>query len=314
MIGNLQIVENDIATDKARESANEAALRGSELTRQLLAFSRRQSLAPEDIFNNHMISGMAGMMKRSVGESIQFESKFMQQDAKVRADLSQLESVLLNLAINSRDAMTKGDCITVETNTTYLDEKFTAEHENLVPGHYATISVSDNGCGIPDSVIDNVFEPFFTTKEEGQGSGLGLSMAYGFIKQSGRHIRILSERGKGTSVKMYLPWIDLADLDEASIEIEGDPGAPRKTVLVVEDQNDVRKVAVQFIKSFGHRALEAEDGIIALGIIQEQEDIDLLFTDIVMPGGMNGFDLSRAACKLNPALKMIMPPVIRRGQ
>ncbi len=308
VIGHLQLVEPHLSTSEVRAHADEAmraASRGAELTRQLLAFSRRQSLDPEEVLINDMISSMTGMIRRSVGEAVELKVLPMSGDAKVRADLAQLETALLNLVINGRDAMRDGGCLTIETCAAHLDEDYVSAYGDLAPGPYVMIAVTDNGTGIPQEVLDYVFEPFFTTKDEGQGSGLGLSMTYGFIKQSDGHIRIYSEQGVGTSVKMYLPRIDLPGMSVSSEENEISTEPRPKTVLVVEDQDDVRQVAVGFVKSFGYEVMEAEDGIVALGILREKPDIDLLFTDIVMPGGMNGFDLSRAACELSPGLKVV---------
>ncbi|MCP5083142.1 MAG: PAS domain S-box protein [Alphaproteobacteria bacterium] len=308
IIGNLQLVQDamdsDASKDYARE-ALEAAGRGTELTKQLLAFSRRQSLAPEKISINQMIGGMNSIIRRTIGESIQFKADLMEKDAQISADLSQLESALMNLAINCRDAMPTGGCLTIETRSVFLNEAYATRMPDITPGHYVLISVSDTGTGIPADVLENVVEPFFTTKDGAQASGLGLSMTYGFIRQSGGHIDVSSEVGRGTSVKMYLPRVDVDSQSDEAVPSTAWSDSARKTVLVVEDQEDVRKVAAGFLKSFGYRVLEAEDGIIALGILQAQPDIDLLFTDIIMPGGMNGFDLSQAACVLNPALKVI---------
>lgn len=308
IIGNLQLVQSELISETSRDcaaEAMEAAGRGVELTRQLLAFSRRQSLAPENVSINEMISGMSSIMRRTIGETIEFKADLMEVDAEISVDLSQLESALLNLAINCRDAMPDGGCLTIQTRSVLLNETYAARHPEVAPGHYVLISVADTGTGIPEDMLENVVEPFFTTKDGAKASGLGLSMAYGFIRQSGGHIDVSSEVGKGTSVKIYLPRTDVDALSADLGAIPQQSGPAPKTVLVVEDQEDVRKVAVGLLKSLGYRVLEAEDGIIAMGILQAQPDIDLLFTDIVMPGGMNGLDLSHAACALNPDLKVI---------
>ncbi len=308
IIGNLQLVQSELISETSRSCASEAleaAGRGVELTRQLLAFSRRQSLAPETISINRTLSGMSSIIKRTIGETIEFKADLMDVDAEISVDLSQLESALLNLAINCRDAMPEGGSLTVQTRSVLLNETYAARHPDVSPGHYVLIQITDTGTGIPEDMLESVVEPFFTTKGGAQATGLGLSMAYGFIRQSGGHIDVSSEVGVGTSVKLYLPRSDVDDLgaDKGPEPTHNEP-AP-KTVLVVEDQEDVRKVAVGLLRSLGYRALEAEDGIIAMGILQAQPDIDLLFTDIVMPGGMNGLDLSQAACALNPDLKVI---------
>ncbi len=312
VIGNLQLVEAALHTDeKAQKRAAEAmdaAERGSKLTGQLLAFARRQSLAPETTAVNTMLEGMGHILDRTIGGAIELKVDLMDGMPKVSVDQSQLESSILNLAINARDAMPNGGRLTIETSSSYLDHDYAAKHTEVTPGHYVLIAVSDTGTGISEQVIDNVFEPFVTTKDVGEGSGLGLSMVYGFIKQSGGHIKIYSEKGHGTAVKMYLPRLDAHDGDKPAttpVVLAEARAARRRRILVVEDQPEVRSVAVGMMESFGHDVLEAEDGISALGILQAHKDIDVLFTDVVMPGGMNGFDLSQAALQLNPKLKVV---------
>jgi PAS domain S-box-containing protein len=311
VIGNLQLVESSIKQDEKAQrralEAMDAAKRGSQLTRQLLAFARRQSLAPEIISVNKMIESMGHIFDRSIGGAIQLKVDLMDGAPQVSADRSQLESSMLNLAINARDAMPNGGRLTIETSPVYLDEDYAAENSEVRPGHYLLIAVSDTGEGIADSVVDTVFEPFVTTKDVGEGSGLGLSMVYGFIKQSGGQIKIYSEKGHGTSVKMYLQRLDSTGLENpvSSPVILAEHKSKRRRILVVEDQLEVRNVAVGMMESFGHEVLEAEDGISALGVLQANKDIDVLFTDVVMPGGMNGFDLSQAALQLYPELKVV---------
>ncbi len=307
VIGNLQLVEsalqgNDKALKRARE-AIDAATRGSALTRQLLAFARRQSLDAQDIDVNALICGMDTILQRSVGEAIELKIDLMEGEPIVVADPTQLETSVLNLCINARDAMPDGGRLTIETAPVVLDEHYAAEHEEVKPGPYIMIAVSDTGAGIPRHLVHKVFQPFFTTKEVGKGTGLGLSMVFGFIKQSGGHVKIYSEEGRGTSIKMYLPT-------RAGSGVAADGEAPEKVerkakILVVEDQEAVRAVAVEFLVDFGYEVLEAENAVQALQVLQDNPDIDLLFTDVVMPGGMNGFDLSQAASQLHPGLKII---------
>ncbi|HFC04541.1 MAG TPA: PAS domain-containing sensor histidine kinase, partial [Rhizobiales bacterium] len=213
VIGNLQLVEkaldgNEKASKRARE-AIDAATKGSELTRQLLAFARRQPLAPQDVEVNELIDNMGSMLARSIGGSVELKVDLMDGAPVIKADPTQLESSILNLAINARDAMDKNGRLTIETSAAYLDEAYVSEHEEVVPGHYILIAVSDTGSGIPPHVLEKIFQPFFTTKEVGKGTGLGLSMVFGFIKQSGGHMRVYSEEGHGTSFKLYLPRVDV---------------------------------------------------------------------------------------------------------
>lgn len=305
IIGNLQLVEralegNEKAGKRARE-AIDAATKGSDLTRQLLAFARRQSLAPQEVDVNELIANMGSMLTRSIGGSAELKIDLMDGNPKIKVDPTQLESSLLNLAINARDAMPKGGRLTIETSEAYLDEAYASEHEEVEAGNYILIAVSDTGSGIPAHILEKIFQPFFTTKEVGKGTGLGLSMVFGFIKQSGGHVRVYSEEGHGTSFKLYLPRTD--EMTDAVAET--DAGEAKKKILVVDDQEAVRMVAVDFLQEFGYEVLEAGDGVAALQILQDVPDIALLFTDVVMPGTMNGFDLSQAAEQIRPDLKIV---------
>ncbi|NNE23752.1 MAG: PAS domain S-box protein [Rhizobiales bacterium] len=313
VIGNLQLIEgalegNDKALKRARE-AIDAATKGSELTKQLLAFARRQSLAPQELKVNHLIHEMEGILQRSVGEAVKLKVDLMKGDPIIKADPTQLETSILNLAINARDAMKDsggGGRLTIETSRLHLDADYAKEHEEVEPGDYVMIAVSDTGAGIPKHLLHKVFQPFFTTKEVGKGTGLGLSMVFGFIKQSGGHMKVYSEEGCGTSFKMYLP-LRAMDGEEKQPEAEEEPEAEdaKTKILVVEDQDNVRDVAVDFLESFGYEVLQAHNAIEALEMLQDNKEIALLFTDVVMPGGMNGFDLSQAAAQIRPDLKVI---------
>jgi CheY-like chemotaxis protein len=232
-------------------------------------------------------------------------------------DPSQLESAILNLSINARDAMPEGGRVTIETQPAYLDSFYAEKHPEVTPGHYVLVAVSDNGCGMSAELLEKVFQPFFTTKAPGKGTGLGLSMVYGFIKQSGGHISVYSEVGHGTSIKMYLPRRMMPGevlpggeiLEIAAVVPQADEpvaAAVRKPkILVVEDQEAVRAVACGFLEDFGYDIIEAGDGFEALARLQENPDVDLMFSDVVMPGGMNGFDLAQAATGMKPDLKVV---------
>ena len=321
--GNLQLLDGKLNADdkstKRLEEAAQAARKGSDLTRQLLAFARKQELEPRDTPVNEMVKGMEGLVARALGENIEIKVDLMPGDPRSLIDPSQLESAILNLSINARDAMPEGGKLTIETQAAYLDRYYAEKHPDVVPGHYVMVAVSDSGTGMSQELLEKVFQPFFTTKGPGKGSGLGLAMVYGFIKQSGGHISVYSEVGHGTSIKMYLPRrmrpgeVDVeagpAVAAASTIATDAAPVAPvaarRPKILVVEDQEAVRAVACGFLEDFGYEIVEAGDGFQALGVLQEHADIDLMFSDVVMPGGMNGFDLAQAAQSMRPTLKVV---------
>jgi PAS domain S-box-containing protein len=326
VIGNLQLLDGKLNGDEKSQrrlsESIDAAQKGSDLTRQLLAFARKQDLAPQDSEINGLVRGMEQLVKRAVGENIAVHFEMMEGEPRALIDPSQLESAVLNLSINARDAMPNGGRLTIETQAAYLDRFYAEKNPEVVPGHYVMVAVSDSGTGMSQELLEKVFQPFFTTKANGKGSGLGLSMVYGFIKQSGGHISIYSEVGHGTSVKMYLPRrMRAREAVAASAEVSAPAIAPevlaapppevaqaaarRPKILVVEDQEAVRMVACGFLEDFGYEVVEAGDGFEALSKLQEHDDIDLMFSDVVMPGGMNGFDLAQAAQSLKPALKIV---------
>jgi PAS domain S-box-containing protein len=321
VIGNLQLLDGKLGSDekitKRVSEAIDAAQKGSDLTKQLLAFARKQELEPRDVGVNGLVAGMAPLIARTIGENVELKVEVMAGDPHSLIDPSQLESAILNLAINARDAMENSGRLTIETQPAYLDRYYADKHPDVVPGHYVMVAVTDSGCGMSAELLEKVFQPFFTTKAPGHGTGLGLSMVYGFIKQSGGHISVYSEVGHGTSVKMYLPrrmraGEDLSTKPESVVTaiVEDLPNVQitesrRPKILVVEDQEAVRAVACGFLEDFGYEIVEAADGFQALAQLQEVADIDLMFTDVVMPGGMNGFDLAQAAQSLKPALKIV---------
>ncbi len=328
IIGNLQLLDGKLGSDeksaKRVAEAIDAAQKGSDLTHQLLAFARKQELEPRNVGVNALVRGMAPLVSRTIGENIELKVDVMAGDPHTLIDPSQLESAILNLSINARDAMGNNGKLTIETQAAHLDQYYAEKNPDVVPGDYVMVAVSDNGCGMSAELLEKVFQPFFTTKAPGQGTGLGLSMVYGFIKQSGGHISVYSEVGHGTSVKMYLPLrAPVAESVSANspihLVIEAAPvvavieaaptpvvvAARKSKVLVVEDQEAVRAVACGFLEDFGYDVIEAGDGFQALAQLQENADIDLMFTDVVMPGGMNGFDLAQAAQSLKPNLKIV---------
>jgi PAS domain S-box-containing protein len=309
--GNLELLKSklpiDAKNEKRIDEAIEASRKGADLTRRLLAFARKQDLEPRETAINALVLGMQDLMQRTLGEHIELNVTTMSGEPHALIDPSQLESAILNLAINARDAMPHGGKLTIETSAAYLDQFYSAKNPDVVSGEYILVAVSDNGTGMAPEVAERIFQPFFTTKEQGKGSGLGLAMVYGFIKQSGGHIQVYSEVGHGTSFKMYLPARKGAVQSPELVEDSSTSEVPKRRIkiLVVEDQEAVRAVACSFLEDFGYDIIEAGDGFEALSRLQEHDDIDLMFSDVVMPGGMNGFDLAQAAQSMNPALKVI---------
>jgi signal transduction histidine kinase len=310
IIGSLDVIDGELPADSAAsefaDSAIAAALKGAELTRQLLAFSRRQPLIPQTLDLNQLLDGMGALWKRTLGESVEVRLRKAPNLWTTLADSSQVESALLNLAINARDAMLGGGLLTVETRNFRLDRE-SAIHGQYVPaGDYATIAVNDTGQGIAAAVLPSVFEPFFTTKAVGKGSGLGLSMVYGFAKQSGGHVQIQSEVGVGTTVRLFLPRarreVLVAEVGAVGV---AQPRTHNEKVLVVEDNPDVRRIAVRQLGELGYVTIEADSGPMALDMLEQHMDVDVLFTDMVMPGGMTGNQLAVAAVKLKPSLKVL---------
>jgi signal transduction histidine kinase/CheY-like chemotaxis protein len=283
----------------------EAAQRGADLTHRMLAFARRQTLQPKPVDINRMVANMESILRRTLSADIEMEVIQSRENCTALVDLTQLESALLNLCVNSRDAMPGGGKLIIETGIATLDPEQLEQNADVTPREYILISVSDTGCGISPENLDRVFDPFFTTKEVGKGTGLGLSMVYGFIKQSQGRINFYSEPGHGTTVKLYLPMAD-QECEESIpdpailVDLQGS-----EVILLVEDNAPVREFAKTQLLHLGYRVLEAANGQDALAVLREHKDIDLLFTDVVMPGGLNGRELAQEARKLYPALKVL---------
>ncbi len=310
VMGNLQLLarhlRNDPLADELIKGAMKAARRGADLNRTLLAFSRKQRLAPVPLDFNEMISSMAPLLRRALGEQVQINVVEAPDLPLATADVTQLETALLNLAVNSRDAMPIGGTLTIETAAVQLDEHYASLEIDVTPGRYVMLAVSDTGTGMTDEVASHAFEPFFTTKETGKGSGLGLAMVYGFVKQSGGHVKLYSEPGIGTTVKLFLPEIlEPAEASTEAPEAESAQPVGRETILVVEDEEDVRDLVCRLLTALGYRVLTAAEGKSALALLDAEPGVALLFTDVVLPGGMNGPDIARAAQAKRSDLKVI---------
>ena len=306
---------------RARDMAHHGAQRATTLTSRLLAFSRQQTLAPQKMEPNRLISGVADLLQRTLGETIAFETVSAGGLWQAFADPGELENALINLAVNARDAMPSGGRLTIETANASLDEAYVeALIEPVKAGQYVLIAVSDTGTGMSSETIARVFEPFFTTKDVGKGTGLGLSQVYGFIRQSGGHVRIYSELGKGTTVKLYLPRANDQDVDaHPVIGHERSTVGGSETVLVVEDHEDLRAYCVGVLQELGYHVIEASNGRRALEILQADTDIALLFTDVVLPDGLDGRELAQEAQRRRPGLRVLFTTgytrnaVIRNG-
>ncbi|WP_240953589.1 ATP-binding protein [Sphingomonas sp. G-3-2-10] len=309
--GNLDILIRNLPDGHPRLArAAQAAMNGAEraatLTQRLLAFARRQPLAPRRIDPDKLIAGMSDMLARTLGETIEVETVRTGRVWPVEADPNQLENAIINLAINARDAMPDGGKLTIETANTHLDKHYVERDVEVTPGQYVVICISDTGEGMEEDTIAHAFEPFFTTKEVGRGTGLGLSMVYGFIKQSGGHVGLYSEPGHGTTVKLYLPryFGPDAEPEETAADHPVSEGQG-ETILVCEDDENVRAFTVEVLRELGYRVIEAGDGPAALAALDQAGQIDLLFTDVVLPAGMTGAQLAAQAQSRRPGLKVL---------
>ena len=306
--GTIEILAEGVANDPKLAATvkliDEAATRGVEMTQRLLAFARKQPLQPYSTDVNTLLVDAAKLLRQTLGEQIEIESILQDELPPVLVDASQLTTALLNLALNARDAMPYGGKLMLETCDVSLDEAYARANGEVRPGQYVMVAVSDTGRGIPAAIRDRVFDPFFTTKAPGKGTGLGLSMVYGFVKQSGGHIKIYSEEGQGTSLKLYLP-----QARETDKVLELAPAAPieggQETVLVVEDDALVRNFVTGQLKSLGYTTLVAANAAEALSLINRGATLDLLFTDVVMPGTMNGRQLAEEVVKRLPTVKVM---------
>ena len=304
--GNLELIEDAADNDRVRQfaaAARCAAGRGAKLTAQLLAFSRRQKLNPKLINANKLISEFQGLIRQAVGGSCKVELRTDERLWFCHVDPPLLETALLNLALNARDAMPDGGVLEIETRNVVLDE---GVMDGCSPGSYVRLSVTDTGCGIPPEVRDRVFEPFFTTKEVGKGTGLGLSMVYGFVRQTGGYVDVESAPGMGTTVALYLPKAkQRPDAEAEAVQTQTIPGGSER-VLVVEDNEDVLEVTSAMLTTFGYRVLCARNGAEALQMLKSGQEFELLFSDVVMPNGMSGVELARETRRLNRSIKILL--------
>ncbi|MER8517010.1 CHASE3 domain-containing protein [Mesorhizobium sp. M1060] len=295
--------EHDIM--KFIEAATDAATRAANLTSRLLAFSRQQPLAPQVVDANRLVAGMSDLLRRALGETIRIETVLAGGLWKTHADPSQLENAILNLAVNARDAMSEDGKMTIETANSHLDESYAATHAEVKDGQYVMIAVSDTGAGMPADVMERAFEPFFTTKPVDKGTGLGLSQVFGFVKQSGGHVKIYSEPGQGTTIRIYLPRFFGPEEAAISSERAGNPAVPvTETILVVEDDPRVRASTTDAMRELGYTVIHAASGQEALEKLGDNPGVALMFTDIVMPV-MNGRKLAEEALARMPKLKVI---------
>jgi signal transduction histidine kinase/CheY-like chemotaxis protein len=312
IIGSLDLAKRRLHTDLARaeagiDSALDGAERAAQLTARLLAFSRLQPLEPRVLDVNKLVSGMSELLRRTIGEQLRVETVLAGGLWRTQVDPAQLENALVNLCVNARDAMPDGGKLTIETTNTHLDDAYATAHADVEAGQYVMISVTDTGAGMPPDVVERAFDPFYTTKGVGRGTGLGLSQVHGFVKQSRGHVKIYSEPGVGTTIKIYLPRATgEAEVVEVHARTTADMphGRPEEVILVVEDEERVRHLSVDALAELGYTVIQAPDAAQALALLVEQPHVDLLFTDVVMPD-LDGRRLADRARALRPELKVL---------
>jgi PAS domain S-box-containing protein len=311
IIGNLDVLTelraHDAEDTELLQGAIGAAVSGSELTRRLLAFARRQPLQPEQVDLNELIEEISQLLRRTLGQNIEIGLDLDRSVPQVAVDRVQLETAIANLANNARDAMPNGGRLTISSHTAVLDQDYADQHAEVVPGNYVVIEVSDSGEGMAPEVLARIFEPFYTTKGVGKGTGLGLSMVFGFMKQSGGHINVYSEPGRGTTFRLYLrPASQIAEQDAVDAPPLQPEADARETILVVEDNPKLREIVVKQLSGFGYRVIEADTAQRALDVLALQGKVDLLFTDIVLPGDMDGCALAREIMTTSPRSKVLL--------
>ncbi len=313
--GNIEMLADDVPMDTDQYQRIQAirrnVVRGSDLTGRLLSFSRRQPLAPKTLVIPEILAGMHELLGQTLIETIEVQVEQTDDIWQAEADPNQLENALLNLALNARDAMPDGGIITISASNIHVDSRMARQFEEVTPGDYVMLSVADNGTGMTEEEVSRAFEPFFTTKDVGKGTGLGLSMVYGFARQSGGFVEIDSTPGLGTAMRLYLPRVtdthDLGVVEPSAGTEETPAGAVLEggTILLVEDDTDVRESLAAQLSTLGYQVIEAKDGVNALAVLADDTPIDLLFTDVVMPGGLRGLELARQVSQLRPTLKVL---------
>jgi signal transduction histidine kinase len=313
IVGNLEMAERRVDEPerllRALANARQGADKAAELTRRLLAFGRRQPLTPRVVDANRLVTGMSELLRRALGETVKLENRLGEGLWHIHADPAQLENAIVNLAINARDAMPEGGTLTIETANCHLDAAYAREHgDGFAPGDYAMIAVCDTGSGMTEDVAARALEPFFTTKGVGRGTGLGLSQVYGFVKQSGGHLKIVSEPGRGTTIKIYLPRYQGVENVSEETDAPREPALPRaretETILIAEDEPRVREMSADTLRELGYRVVCAGHGLEALAVLSSEPEVALLFTDVVMPE-MDGRRLAEEALMRRPDLKIL---------
>jgi CheY-like chemotaxis protein len=300
-----RVVKGDFNIARFLDAATNATERAAILTQRLLAFARQQPLAPQPVDANKMIANMSDLLHSTLGEQIRIETVASAGLWIINADVQQLENAILNVALNARDAMAEGGKLTIETANAYLDEAYCRQNPEIEPGQYVMMAVADTGTGMPPDVASRAFDPFFTTKPSGKGTGLGLSQVYGFVKQSRGHIKVYSETGAGTNVKIYLPRLigDAQDVKRA-ISAPMRTGDRSEVILVVEDDSLMRRLTSETLYELGYTVLDSENAANALAILDREKGVKLLFTDVVMPD-TNGKKLADEALRRRPGLKVL---------
>ncbi|NNE54118.1 MAG: PAS domain S-box protein [Sulfitobacter sp.] len=312
VIGNLELLDMRNPSDQQRQlitDALEAAEMGADLTSRLLVFARKSNLSPVEADLTALCEETLLILRRTMGASVRIKTQYASDLNRVMVDPVQLQSALMNLALNARDAMKDGGELLISVSNVTIDDTYIAQETDIAPGHYVRLSVSDDGAGMSPEAQRRAFEPFFTTKSGSGGTGLGLAMVYGFVRQSGGHITLYSEEGHGTSFGLYFPAVDGSpqvpgETEQGALALS-EIGAGRR-VLVVEDNPKVRKLAVQRMRDLGFETYEAESGDIALAMLEKGLQVDLIFSDLVMPGRLNGYELAAEVNRLHPELKILL--------